>query len=148
MKKVLPVLVLISSLALPAVALAVTDAYCSGWSYSEAACKTIDGCAWWSGKCVSAATAGETSPEQSKPIVTSGAELLALIERIGNWIFAALLALAGIFLIVAGFLFVTASGSAEQITKARQMLTNALIGVVIALGAKGLIMVIRSILGG
>lgn len=65
-------------------------------------------------------------------------ELVGLVDRIGQWIFLILLAVAGVFLIVSGFMFVTAGGNPENTTKARQMLINALIGVAIAVGAQGL----------
>lgn len=93
---------------------------------------------------------GETPPgDQPKltTIVKTGAELIGLINNIGNWIFVILMALAAVFLIVSGILFVTASGKPENIDKARHMLINALIGVAVALGAKGLVAVLGSILG-
>jgi len=90
---------------------------------------------------------GEVAPNQPEQIIGSGQELVDLINNVGNWIFTILLAIAAIFLIVAGFMFVTAGGNPENTTKARQMLINALIGVAVALGAKGLVAVITSILG-
>ena len=80
-------------------------------------------------------------------IVSSGSDLIGLINTIGNWIFAVLLAVAALFLIIAGFMFVTAAGNPETVTKARGMLINALIGVAVALGARGLVAVVSSILG-
>jgi len=44
-------------------------------------------------------------------------------------------------------MWVTAGGNIENTAKARQMLINALIGVAIGLGAKGLIAVVKSLLG-
>ena len=86
--------------------------------------------------------------EDAPTIVETGEDLVAKIETIGNWIFTGLLVIAGIFLLVAGFLFVTAGGNPENVTKARQYLINALIGVAVALAAKGLVLVVRSVLGG
>lgn len=94
---------------------------------------------------------GEEIPDEGdapEEILTSGEDLLGLIENIGNWIFVILLAIAAIFLIVAGFFFVTAGGNPENVTKARQMLINALIGVAVGVGAKGLVAVVKSILAG
>lgn len=85
-------------------------------------------------------------PTSAPTIIESQDDLMNLIDRIGNIIFSILLAVAAIFLIVAGFFFVTSGGSPENITKARQMLINALIGVGIALGARGLVALIDSIL--
>lgn len=72
--------------------------------------------------------------------------LIDKINDIGNWIFTGLLAIAAIFLVVAGYFFITAGGNPENITKARQMLINALIGVAIGLAARGLIAVITGII--
>lgn len=92
--------------------------------------------------------AQEEAPESAPPVVASGAELIELIERIGNWVFSFLLAVAGILLIVAGFFWVTAGGDPGNVIKARTMLINALIGVAIALLARGMVAVIRGIIGG
>ena len=92
--------------------------------------------------------AQEAPPDEAPPGPQSGAEMIVLIENIGNWAFTILLVVAVIFLIVAGFLFVTASGDPEKVNKARGMLVNALIGIAIALLAKGLVAVITSILAG
>lgn len=92
--------------------------------------------------------AQESSPETAPTVVTSGEELIDLVERIGNWIFALLLAVAAILLLYAGFKWIMAGGNPEEVNKARLMLVNALIGVAIALVAKGLVTVIRSILEG
>ena len=89
----------------------------------------------------------EVPPESAPTVITTAGGLIDLIERIGNWVFAFLLAVAGVFLIYAGFLWVTAGGSPENVTKARTMLTNAIIGVAVALLARGLIMVIRGVIG-
>ncbi|MFA5767047.1 MAG: hypothetical protein WC919_03935 [Candidatus Paceibacterota bacterium] len=84
---------------------------------------------------------------EAPTLIGGGEDLINLINRIGNWIFALVLAVAAVFLIVAGFLFVTAGGNPENVNKARGMLINALIGVAIALGARGLVAVVASVLG-
>lgn len=86
--------------------------------------------------------------EELEPIVSTPEELLDKINDIGNWIFTGLLVVAGIFLMVSGFFFITAQGQPEKINTARQMLINALIGVGVALGSKGMVAVIQSILTG
>ncbi len=72
--------------------------------------------------------------------------LLDTMNDIGNWIFTGLLILAAVFLVVAGYFFVTAGGNPENVNKARQMLVNALIGVAVGLAARGLIAVIENII--
>jgi hypothetical protein len=75
-------------------------------------------------------------------------DLLDTITNIGNWIFTGLLILAGIFLVIAGYFFVTAGGNPENVNKARQMLINALIGVAVGVAAQGLKAVIQNIVQG
>jgi len=70
--------------------------------------------------------------------------LFAKIDQITTYIFTGLLCLAAIFLIVAGYFYITAGGDPEKIKKAREMLINALIGLAVGLAAKGLIAVIQS----
>lgn len=89
----------------------------------------------------------EEPSEIAPTIVTTGAELITKIEYIGNWIFTVLLAIAAIFLIIAGVMWLGAAGNPEGITKARTMLINSLIGLAIALFAKGMVAVIKSIIG-
>lgn len=76
----------------------------------------------------------------------SVSDLIDKVEDIGNWIFTGLLIIAAIFLVVAGYFFVTAGGNPENVNKARQMLINALIGVAVGLAAKGLIAVIQNVI--
>jgi len=91
--------------------------------------------------------AQEVPPEEAPTPITTAGGFIDLIERIGNWIFSFLLVVAGVFIIYAGFLWVTAGGNPENVTKAKTMLINALVGVAIALVAKGLVMVIRGVIG-
>lgn len=86
--------------------------------------------------------------EEAPVIVESAEDLVEKINSIGNWIFTGLLVVAGIFLMVSGFFFITAQGEPEKINKARGMLINSLIGVGVALGAKGMVAVIQNILAG
>jgi len=72
-------------------------------------------------------------------------DVMSMMENIGNWFFTALMILASIFLVMAGFFFVTAGGDPEKVIKARQMLINALIGVAVGVGAKGLIAAITTL---
>ena len=71
---------------------------------------------------------------------------IAALKTIIQYAFYVLMILAVFFLIIAGFMFVTARGNEEQIKKARTMLTYAVIGVVVAILAQGAITFIESIL--
>ncbi len=61
------------------------------------------------------------------------------IDTITNLVFGILLAVAVLAIIYAGFLFITAGGVSEKITTARTTLLYAVIGIVIALLARGVV---------
>lgn len=82
------------------------------------------------------------------PIATTGAGLLTLVDIATNWIFAVFTVLTIIFVLLAAFQFVTAGGDAAKVGEARQKLIWASVGIIIALASKGLVPVVRSIVGG
>ncbi len=82
------------------------------------------------------------------PPATTGAGLLTVIDTVTNWFFAIFTVIAVIMIILAAFQFVTAGGDAEKVGEARQKLIWATVGIIIALASKGLVPVIRNIVGG
>lgn len=72
-------------------------------------------------------------------------DVMAALNRITNWLFTILVAVAGIAIVIAGYYFVTASGNPEQIAKARNFIYYALIGVVVALLGRGMIALVQTI---
>jgi len=72
-------------------------------------------------------------------------DVMAALNRITNWLFTILVAVAGIAIVIAGYYFVTAAGNPEQITKARNFIYYALIGVVVALLGRGMIALVQTI---
>ncbi len=75
------------------------------------------------------------------------AELLSLITRITNWVFAFFLALSFFFLFWAAFEFVTGQAEPEKMSSARKKLMFSAIGIAIALLSNGFDDVLRFILG-
>ena len=75
------------------------------------------------------------------------AELLSLITRITNWVFAFFLALSFFFLFWAAFDFVMGQAEPEKMSSARKKLMYSAIGITIALLSNGFDDVLRSILG-
>jgi len=75
-------------------------------------------------------------------------DIMDLLNTIANWLLTILLIVAAIFIIIAGFLFVTAMGDPEKVKTARNFILWALIGVLVALASKGLVLLIRSIVTG
>ena len=69
-----------------------------------------------------------------------------LIDGIGiivNIIFTILMAVAVLFVMIGAFMFVTAGGDTEKITAAREKILYAVIAVVVALLARGIIDFVR-----
>lgn len=69
-----------------------------------------------------------------------------LINALVNFIFWVGVALAPVMIIISGFIFVTAQGKPENITKAKNWLTWTIVGLTIAILAKGLVAVLQSVL--
>lgn len=88
-----------------------------------------------------------TAPTELPIIITGAGEVILMIENVANWLFAILLAVALIFILYSAFLFMTAAGDPSRVTSARQTLVYALIGVAIAFLTRGLIVILKSIIG-
>lgn len=71
----------------------------------------------------------------------------SVIVRVMNWLFTILLIIAAIFIIVAAYFFVTASGDPDKTKRARDFVLYALIGVLVAFAARGLVELVRIISG-
>lgn len=74
-------------------------------------------------------------------------DVLTVLDNIINWLFTFLLIFAAIMIIVAAYYFVTASGNPESVSKARHFVIYALIGVVVAFLARGLVVLVGQIVG-
>jgi len=89
-----------------------------------------------------------TSAKQLSKGPQEGNALLALVDVATNWVFAIFVVLSIIFVLLAAFQFVTGGGDAKKIEEARSKLIWATVGILIALLAKGLVPVIKNIVGG
>ena len=74
-------------------------------------------------------------------------QALELIPTLITWAFGFLLAIVVLMLIASAYLFVTGGGNPDQIGQARKILMYALIGLAVALVARGLIYMLVEILG-
>lgn len=88
---------------------------------------------------------GAGAPPTNVP--DTGADLVSVIDTVTNWIFAVLTILALIYVLLAAFQFVTAGGDAVKVGEARMKLIWAAVGIIIALASKGLVPIIRNIVG-
>jgi hypothetical protein len=75
-------------------------------------------------------------------------DVMRVLGRITDWLFAILLIVAAIFIIVAGYYFVTAQGNPDTVARARQFVLYALIGVLVGFLAKGLVVMVDRIVRG
>ena len=71
----------------------------------------------------------------------------AIIDNIIDFIFTIAIVAAPLMIVWAAFLFVTSGGNAEQVNQAKRIIIYTLIGLAIILLARGLIAMIKEILG-
>ena len=76
----------------------------------------------------------------------TGGETIDALERLVDWLFTILLIVAVIFLVIAAFGFITASGDPEKVAKSRNFVLYALIGVAVAVAARGLVALVELIM--
>ena len=72
-------------------------------------------------------------------------DVMESLDSITNWLCVILLVVAAISIIIAAYYFVTAQGDADKIKTARQFVLYALIGVAVAVLAKGLVLLVLRI---
>lgn len=90
-----------------------------------------------------------TTPPATMPEIPEiNVNIWEILDRALNWFFGIALVVAAIMLVYAGFNYVTAGGNDEKIKTATKTLIFALIGVAIALLAKGLPLLIQDFLQG
>jgi heme/copper-type cytochrome/quinol oxidase subunit 2 len=82
------------------------------------------------------------------PKGTAVANIWTILNNALNWIFNIVIFIGAIMIVYAGFRYVTAAGNTETTKKALDTLIYALIGIGIALLAKGLMNIIYSFLIG
>ena len=70
-----------------------------------------------------------------------------LLTKITDYIFGIIAVLATLMFVISGIFFVTSAGNPERITRAKNIAFYAVIGAAIALAGKGLIEVIKAVIG-
>jgi hypothetical protein len=84
------------------------------------------------------ANAGET-PSATIPAT----DFVKTLGNIADWLFYILLGVAVLFIVIAGMQYATAQGDPEKIKLAGQKVQYALIGVIVASLAKGLVVLVQ-----
>lgn len=85
-------------------------------------------------------TPGEVGREATGDVMT-------VLDRVVDWLFYILLFVAAVFIIIAAYYFVTASGDPETVKKARTLILYAIIGIVVAFVARGLVFLVERMIG-
>ena len=70
-------------------------------------------------------------------------DLIATLGNIADWLFYLLLGVAVIFIVIGGIYYATAQGDPEKVRKAGQNILYAMIGVIVASMAKGLVKLVQ-----
>jgi hypothetical protein len=83
----------------------------------------------------------------AQPFTAPNIGIINALRSLINWFFTVVIIVSVIFLIIAAFTFLTAQGDPEKIRKARQFVIYALIGIAIAVGAIGLVVLVQRALG-
>lgn len=73
-------------------------------------------------------------------------DIMQALETLTNWLFTLLLVVAVLFLVSAGFILVFSS-SPDKGVQAKNFLLYALIGVAVAVAARGLVVLVQTIMG-
>jgi len=73
---------------------------------------------------------------------------LNTVYTVTDWVFFAVMAVAVFYIILAGFKFVTGGDDPAKVTAARQMILYAAVGIVVALLARAIPVMVRFILSG
>lgn len=88
----------------------------------------------------------EVPPPNSQGPITSGDDIVSLIATIGEWVSIIFWILAVVFILYAGFLYMSAQGSPEKVKKANGQLLYGIIAIVVGLIAYGLPKLVEAIL--
>jgi len=93
-------------------------------------------------------TSGGGFPQTlERPTLPTDANTVVIIlNNIINWVFWVLLFGAAIMILVGAFFFLTSGGDEQKITTARNYILYALVALVVAFLAKGLVALVRAIL--
>ncbi len=84
---------------------------------------------------------------QDNPPFCSQCCALDLVYTVTDWIFLIVLGLSIIFILIGAFNFITAGGSPEKAATGRQYLIYAVIGIIVAILAKAIPAIAKSIIG-
>ena len=82
------------------------------------------------------------------PDVTSVEQIYQLVQRIARWIQTFFFLIAGVFIVLAAFGYLTAGGDEEKVKSAKQKLVYAIVAIVVAVFAFVVATIIANFIGG
>lgn len=82
----------------------------------------------------------------SKSTLEDYEDVISLIEKVANWMYGILLALAVVFILMAAYNFMFSGGSEQSVSKAKSQLLYTLIAIVIASISRGIISLLETLL--
>ncbi len=85
-----------------------------------------------------------SGPPQTSISQNGWSAVIDLINLARNWLFGILLAVVVVFILLAAFNFLTSGGSDEKVKKAKGMLRNAVIALVVGLLCGSIILVVTA----
>lgn len=88
----------------------------------------------------------QTFPLTAPTLVTSGGDLVGLVQALTNWFFVGFLLTAVVFVIIAAFQFLTGGGDPIQVAGARKKLVWAVVAVIVAVLARAIPLVVENII--
>ena len=166
MKKILSVILLMSFLVLPVITFAATQAQIDAAGDAVAAAQQALASANASGhqanidaaeanlagaQATLSALSGGSSGSSGVTSTSSSAgdapsvDVIKALHSIVNWAFAIVIIVAGMMLIFSAFTYLTASGDPDKVKKAHDAVLWALVGVAVAVLAKGLVTLVEKI---
>jgi hypothetical protein len=87
------------------------------------------------------------TPSDKPPVVFQNyTGAISIVARIASWLLYLVIALAVIFIIYAGFLYLTSGGDEKKTKAAKDYILFAVVGIVIALTARGIVMLIQTLI--
>src|SRR3989344_1864640 len=79
--------------------------------------------------------------------ITDFSGLIGVIDKIAQWMFGILMALSTVFILYAAFLYIISQGSEDRIKTAKTILIYAVVGLIVAVLAGGINIVIQDFIG-
>ena len=99
------------------------------------------------GAAAAAVGPGAVPRERIPTNITSASAFIDLLDNIVDWIFVIVLVGAVIFIVLAGWQFISGGGEPQALSQAKSKLLWAAVGIAVAVLARGLIAAVRSIIG-